>query len=927
MSDEKDCKRFGDEWYDKIVVKKSNTLSDMIESLCNEITSSDIEERINSLDKILSVIKKFDKTYLTESEVGLLLEFFISKINDFALEQSRAVEGTHYILHTFDNIPKNCEKEIFQCIFKDADVQSWKQDDRSYLFDIFYFIMKTEENIKNLKMMESDVVLAFITASQGEKDPRILMKVFKLFLHIVENFSLNRFVEEMFDIVCCYYPVDYTPPENDTIKISKEMLTSSCEKCLISTKAFVPYFHSFLQDRLTESDEDNPIEGKLYDCIFLKKALTSFGIPASVSYLKDYFYIFRSIILNPTLKKCQNCIPIELRDVTHYIIEGLMKEKERGEKVINIITNELLENVEPFIVQAEMGLCARAIDFVFSIFEITKDDKIKNKVIYWIGILLEGKTLQHKDNHKEIINDSLPFIGKFLSLSSTFGIEIDTLYQQLKNLEKEYGEAIFEEECGIEEILLKKCCEKNYIIFFNHGIKNIIEKEYDNKHKFFNMCHEISKKYPDFIINELLKCEKKFITNCNVFSLYISCLSSENIWRQFESFIIMNIEVNGFNEKISNIIIYWSKILDENILVKFLECILNQYDVLAKRNNVHHSKVIAEIGACLSENKHDFITDIFFKKLENDIINIKDFKNLLYIIFPLLIQSKKLSIEHIEKLISTSITEKEKIYLYGAYISHSSDTKSLYLFPKDMIQNIDARIYLTKILSIKNHPEYLNYINNIFIDINKGIINESDSEKIENLFNFEGLYNDPRLCNYTKTILWRQRYFCKFVEIFMEYYLFAETFSLYFTLLQPMLSFATTIPIKMNNELLHLLPVIVDALVQVNVIKTETDQHALMSLLNGLNQLLPMAPFKDVPQKSLDNIIIKLLDFIQDTSIPAISLQSLIVLETLTKVAPPNRISIFYNKVINALAVASKCSKRAIRIAAAKVRNEWEVLI
>ncbi|CEF61991.1 MMS19 nucleotide excision repair protein homolog [Strongyloides ratti] len=927
--------KFANEWYEKIVVTKSCTLSDLIEGLSEQILSVDIQERINGLDKILLVIKKFDKEFLTEGEVGLLLEFFIAKINDFALEKSCAIEGTRYVLYNNKNIPKNCEKEIFQGIFKDANVQSWRVSDRGYLFDIFSFLIATEERINNLKILESDVVLAFVTASNGEKDPRLLMKVFKIFLQIVKYFSLGHFVEDMFDVVACYYPVEYTPPENDTINITKEMLSTACEKCLLSTKSFNSYCHALIQDRLTESDEDNPLEGKLYDCIFLKKAISAFGIVGSAPYIKDYFTAFRSIILNPTLKQCQHSIPKEIREVIHFIMIELQKNGERGNKLIQTITDEMLENAEPFIVQAEMGLCARTLDFIYSVYEIIKNEEIKTKALYWIGILLEGKTLQSKENHKEIIEESLPFLIKFLSLSTVFGEEIDTIYRQLENLESQFSDIIFEHECAVESFLLKNDFEKYYKRFLQLGISNIVEKKFILNHSFFKLCHEISRKYPLLLVDELSKQDESFLKNPHVLSIFISALVDENSWDLMEKYIFMNINVNGFNDEISEILINLLK-NGGNVVAKFINMLIKNCDVLGRHQNIHHSRVVAEMGLYLKEEKHNEIVNLCIKVLEEKNMDIlggqilnteKNFQFLLYIVFPLLVQSKIMTIENVKMIVSISKRKFEERIIYGSYISHSTDINSVNIFSNNDMEDLETRIHVIKILSIKNHPNYVKLIHNLFDDINNEKIKEHDHEILINLFNFDGLYNDPLLCNYSHSLLWRQRYFCKFVEIFMEHYLFSVTFSLYFALLQPMLSFATTITIPMNVELLYLLPVIVDALMQVKDIKTETDHHAVISLLNGLNQLLPMAPLEEVQQQTIDNIIIKLLEFIQDTSQPLITLQSLIVLETLTKIAPVERISIFYTKVINALSIAAKCPKRAIRLASAKIRNQWEILL
>jgi DNA repair/transcription protein MET18/MMS19 len=48
-------------------------------------------------------------------------------------------------------------------------------------------------------------------AMDSEQDPRNLILAFTCATIVVQNFPLGVFVEEMFEVVSCYFPIDFTP--------------------------------------------------------------------------------------------------------------------------------------------------------------------------------------------------------------------------------------------------------------------------------------------------------------------------------------------------------------------------------------------------------------------------------------------------------------------------------------------------------------------------------------------------------------------------------------------------------------------------------------------------------------------------------------------------------------------------------------------
>jgi DNA repair/transcription protein MET18/MMS19 len=83
-----------------------------------------------------------------------------------------------------------------------------------------------------LQEMGADFVFVFIQQMDGEKDPRnlvslftivpvhsfVMLRVYAFQLHIqvvIAHFPIDRFVEDLFAVVSCYFPITFTPPPGD----------------------------------------------------------------------------------------------------------------------------------------------------------------------------------------------------------------------------------------------------------------------------------------------------------------------------------------------------------------------------------------------------------------------------------------------------------------------------------------------------------------------------------------------------------------------------------------------------------------------------------------------------------------------------------------------------------------------------------------
>lgn len=64
--------------------------------------------------------------------------------------------------------------------------------------------------------MGIDFVYGVITLIDGERDPKNLIYLFNWLPQFLSVAKLEHLTEEMFDVLACYFPIDFKPPQNDT---------------------------------------------------------------------------------------------------------------------------------------------------------------------------------------------------------------------------------------------------------------------------------------------------------------------------------------------------------------------------------------------------------------------------------------------------------------------------------------------------------------------------------------------------------------------------------------------------------------------------------------------------------------------------------------------------------------------------------------
>jgi len=66
---------------------------------------------------------------------------------------------------------------------------------------------------------------------------------------------LESFIEDIFDKVSCYFPINFTPPKDDKFKITPGDLKNKLKVCFLASdhKAMIDNVFPFILDKLSTS--------------------------------------------------------------------------------------------------------------------------------------------------------------------------------------------------------------------------------------------------------------------------------------------------------------------------------------------------------------------------------------------------------------------------------------------------------------------------------------------------------------------------------------------------------------------------------------------------------------------------------------------------------------------------------------------------
>ncbi|KAJ7336489.1 mms19 nucleotide excision repair [Desmophyllum pertusum] len=391
----------------KDVRSRTLDLVTFVEELGPQLTSTDVDKRCHGVHFLSDVLHRLVGFPFQEKEVALFCEFLCDRLKDHYTIIPHALFGVLALITNQNVTDADCVK-LIQTMFKEVHVQSLLKEGRLTTFNLFAVLLN--KHLTALKTIGNDFVFGFIQAVDGEKDPKNLLLVFELVGVIIDNFSIDLFVEDLFDVTSCYFPIDFTPPPDDPYGIKKDDLVSSLRKCLAATNQFAPFCLPLLMEKLSS----DIIDAKIDSLLTLSACLEVYHSKYLLEHLEPLWTAIKSVVFHSVNSMLEEAALTAVTSIVSNLC-GSMEEntKEKYEEFLEIIQRDcchftgadvkLMKPCGRILQAAALAAepaCQRIVNSTFPLLleQFTQDIEISHKKIFigTIANLLKAAKTFHR---------------------------------------------------------------------------------------------------------------------------------------------------------------------------------------------------------------------------------------------------------------------------------------------------------------------------------------------------------------------------------------------------------------------------------------------------------------------------------------------------------------------------------------------------
>ncbi|XP_045424672.1 MMS19 nucleotide excision repair protein homolog isoform X3 [Lemur catta] len=325
----------------------SYTVLQVVEALGSSLENPEPRTRARGI-QLLSQVLLQCHSLLLEKEVVHLILFYENRLKDHHLVIPSVLQGLR-ALSLCVALPPGLAVSVLKAIFQEVHVQSLPQVDRHTVYSIITNFMQTRE--EELKGLGADFTFGFIQVMDGEKDPRNLLVAFRIVHDLISrDYSLGPFVEELFEVTSCYFPIDFTPPPNDPYGIQREDLILSLRAVLAST----PRFAEFLLPLLIEKVDSEILSAKLDSLQTLNACCAGYGQKE----LKDFLPSLWSSIRREVFQTASERVEAEGLAALHSLTACLSRSVLRAdaEDLLDSFLSNILQDCRHHLCEPDMKL-------------------------------------------------------------------------------------------------------------------------------------------------------------------------------------------------------------------------------------------------------------------------------------------------------------------------------------------------------------------------------------------------------------------------------------------------------------------------------------------------------------------------------------------------------------------------------------------
>lgn len=229
------------------LVKKGGDISLVVDELGPALTNKDTDIRLKGMKFLSDLLRAIPNDFLNQAQLSFIVQFYCDRMKDHHSVAPQVINGLLAIVK-MKNLPPATITQILQQLFQHIPCQSQVRGDRANIFSIIQHLSDNYQH--ELDSMGADFIYGVIQAIDGERDPRNLLFLFEFMPRFIATYSLRHFVEEMFEVFSCYYPIDFHPSPNDPKAITRDLLAEKLKVCLCASKDFAQFAYTLALEKL-----------------------------------------------------------------------------------------------------------------------------------------------------------------------------------------------------------------------------------------------------------------------------------------------------------------------------------------------------------------------------------------------------------------------------------------------------------------------------------------------------------------------------------------------------------------------------------------------------------------------------------------------------------------------------------------------------
>ncbi|KAG7661542.1 uncharacterized protein J8A68_004911 [[Candida] subhashii] len=236
------------------------TLLQFISNLGPTLTSDLDLIRSKGIQCLNSTLSKVNRGKLSKQDINVLIEFLLNKFDDKLSLQYTL--NTISILISMNNFIASVNLlKILNHLLDKYDPKKNLAKVRYESFQILNNLLSNPTFLLSRQSVCEKFTQTFIHLASGEKDPRNLLISFQLNQSINTQFQFEtsnelhkQFIDDLFDVCFCYFPISFKPPPNDPYKITADDLKQGLRNTIASQSLFASESIPALIEKLSSTN-------------------------------------------------------------------------------------------------------------------------------------------------------------------------------------------------------------------------------------------------------------------------------------------------------------------------------------------------------------------------------------------------------------------------------------------------------------------------------------------------------------------------------------------------------------------------------------------------------------------------------------------------------------------------------------------------